>query len=201
MRTDDAAPALRRKVAILIWDGVELLDFAGPAEVFTTTDRGRAFEVYTVSAELHPVVSQGFLSINPQHAFRGAPRPDILLVPGGNADIPIGSASTMEWVRTTSHAAEITMSVCTGSLVLAAAGLLDGLEATTWHGSLDQLRTLAPRARVVGDRRFVDNGRIVTAAGVSAGIDAALHLVHRLVGDDAARDSARWIEYTPAHQT
>jgi transcriptional regulator GlxA family with amidase domain len=200
MRTNDASPKPRRKVAILLWDGVELLDFAGPAEVFTTTDRGRAFEVYTVSTELHPVVSQGFLSINPQHAFRGAPRPDILLVPGGNADVPVASASTLEWVRTTSHAAEITLSVCTGSLVLAAAGLLDGLEVTTWHGALDKLRSLAPRARVVEDRRFVDNGRIITSAGVSAGIDAALHLVHRLVGENAARDAARYIEYTPAHK-
>ncbi len=195
---DITATATRRRVAILVWDGVELLDFAGPAEVFTTAHRGRAFEVYTVAAELYPVVSQGFLSINPQHALRNVPRPDILLIPGGNTDIPIGHQATMDWVRTTSQSAEITLSVCTGSLVLAAAGLLDGLEATTWHDAIDRLREAAPRTRVRPDKRVVDNGRIITAAGVSAGIDAAIHLVARLLGQPAAHDTARYIEYTSA---
>lgn len=192
------SPAARRQVAILLWDGVELLDFAGPAEVFTRAQHGRAFEVYTVAAERHPVVSQTFLSINPQHALRGAPRPDILVVPGGNTDIPIAHAPTLDWVRHTSQAAEITLSVCTGALVLAAAGLLDGLEATTWHGAMDRLREVAPRTRVLDDRRVVDNGRIITSAGVSAGIDGAIHLVSRLLGDDAALDAARYIEYRPS---
>ncbi len=195
---DNTTPAIRRRVAILVWDGVELLDFAGPAEVFTTAQNGRAFDVYTVAAELYPVVSQGFLSVNPQHAHRNAPRPDILLVPGGSTDIPIGHQPTMDWVRTTSHSAEITLSVCTGALVLAAAGLLEGLEATTWHGAIDRLREAAPRTRIRPDKRVVDNGRIITAAGVSAGIDAAIYLVARLLGQPAANDAARYIEYTSA---
>ncbi len=195
MSTNETSSPARRKVAILIWDGVELLDFAGPAEVFTTAQRGRAFEVYTVAAERYPVVSQNFLSINPQHALRGAPGPDILVIPGGNTDIPIRHEATMDWVRHASHAAEVTMSVCTGALVLAAAGLLDGLEATTWHAAIDRLREAAPRTRVLDNRRVVDNGRIITSAGVSAGIDAAIHLVSRLLGDVAALDTARYMEY------
>lgn len=196
----DAAPAPAvaerggpRQVAILVYEGVELLDFAGPGEVFAASGR-RAFEVYTVGETAAPVLSQRFVTVTPRYSIAEAPRPDVLVVPGGDAG-NLMSAPMLAWIRATAKDAEVVLSVCNGALVLAEAGLLDGLGATTHHGSLDSLRRMAPTATVHADRRFVDNGRVVTAAGVSAGIDAALHVVRRLAGDDAARRTARYMEY------
>lgn len=101
----------------------------------------------------------------------------------------------MAWLRKAAAQAEVVMSVCNGALVLADAGLLEGLEATTHHGSIETLKRMAPRTTVHADRRFVDNGKIVTAAGVSAGIDASLHVVSRLLGGEAAQRTARYMEY------
>jgi len=184
-----------RKVALVVYEGVELLDFAGPGEVFAAADRGRAFDVFTVGPSREPITSQGFVEITPSYAFADAPAPDVVVVPGGGVRSLIGDSKALDWLRRVSGEAEVVMSVCNGALVLARAGLLDGLEATTHHGSLGALRRVAPTATVHDDRRFVDNGRVVTAAGVSAGIDAALHLVARLVGEDEARQTARYMEY------
>lgn len=184
-----------RKVAILVYPGVELLDFAGPGEVFASANHGRAFEVFTVGLSKEPITSQGFLQVVPTHTFSDAPEPDVVVVPGGGARSLIESPTAMDWLRRVSAEAEVVMSVCNGAFVLARAGLLDGLEATTHHNGLEALRRAVPTATVHGDRRFVDNGRVVTAAGVSAGIDASLHLVARLVGESEARQTARYMEY------
>ena len=189
----------RRKVAILIFDDVEVLDFAGPFEVFGIAGERsgvRHFEVFTVAESRAPVAARNGLSVNPTYAVDDCPAPDIIVVPGG-----IGSRRAMrnpallDWVRRASGLAELTLSVCTGALVLGAAGLLDGLRATTHHTAIDLLREMAPRASVVEGERFVDNGRVIAAAGVSAGIDMALHVVERLLGTDVARETARQMEY------
>lgn len=185
----------RRDVAIPLYEGVELLDFAGPGEVFSWADHGRAFRVYTVAESRDTVISQGFVSVTPQYTFADCPEPDILVIPGGATRIPAGDPAVLAWVRETSGDAEVVLSVCTGSLLLAEAGLLEGLEATTHHDALGRLEEAAPAARVVRGRRFVDNGKVVTSGGVSAGIDASLHVVDRLLGPDAARETAAILEY------
>ena len=185
----------RRKVAILVFEGVELLDFAGPGEVFAAAGRAGAFDVFTVGVTREPIVSQGFLRITPEHSLADAPRPDLLVIPGGNVGSLLRSPEAMAWIKATARTAEVVMSVCNGALALAEAGLLEGLSATTHHGSIERLRQMAPATRVVEGERFVDNGRMVTAAGVSAGIDGALHLVSRLLGEEKAQSTARYMEY------
>ncbi len=192
-----------RNVAILVYEGVELLDFAGPGEVFSAAHhRGhgggagggqRAFRVYTVAKTREPVTSQGFVELTPGHSLADCPAPDIVVVPGGN--VPSEDPELQRWLAERARSCELVMSVCNGALLLGAAGLLDGLEVTTHHGSLQALARLTPRARVLSNRRFVDCGRILTCAGVSAGIDGALHVVERLLGAEEARGVARYMEY------
>jgi putative intracellular protease/amidase/YHS domain-containing protein len=182
-----------RKVAILLYEGVELLDFAGPGEVFAAG--GGEFEVYTVAASVEPVTSQGFVRVTPEHGFASAPPPDVLVVPGGNARAVLDDEASMAWIRAAAADAELVLSVCNGALILARAGLLDGGRATTHHGSLDALASMAPETEVLRDRRWVDNGKVITSAGVSAGIDAALHAVARLIGPATATGIARYMEY------
>lgn len=188
-------PAKKRNVAIFVHRGVELLDFAGPGEVFAAAGRGRAFNVYTVAAAEGDVVSQRFLTIKPQYTLANCPKPDIIVLPGGNTRIPLDDPRVIEWVQKAGPDAEVVMSVCTGALLLAKAGLLDGKEATTHWGTIEALRKAAPKTKVHADRRVVDNGQVVTCAGVSAGIDGSLHVVERLLGKPAARDTARYMEY------
>jgi transcriptional regulator GlxA family with amidase domain len=190
---------MKRNVAILLFPEVEVLDFAGPFEVFAVSDElgdYEAFNVYTVADSPASVRARNGLMVVPDYMLESAPKPAVLIVPGG-----IGTRRLLEqprvldWVRTKSATAEITMSVCTGALVLGKAGLLDGLRATTHHECFELLREHAPAAQVVENERFIDNGRILTAAGISAGIDCSLHVVERLLGADAAARTARYMEY------
>jgi transcriptional regulator GlxA family with amidase domain len=185
----------RKVVAILVFDGMEILDFAGPAEVFAAAGDGRAFDVVTVGATRDDITSQGFVTIRPGKPLADVGRADVLVVPGGSTRQLVEDPRVVAWTRTTAAGADVTLSVCTGAFLLAKAGLLDGREATTHWGSIDALRSAAPRTKVHADRRFVDTGAVVTAAGVSAGIDAALHVVARLLGRPAALDTARYMEY------
>jgi transcriptional regulator GlxA family with amidase domain len=151
--------------------------------------------VFTVGPTSAPITSQGFVEVQPRYSLASAPRPDILIVPGGAAGTVISNADAMRWIETTAARAEQVLSVCNGAMILAHAGLLDGLEATTHHGSIAALRQHAPRTTVHADRRFVDNGKVVTAAGVSAGIAMSLHVVSKLLGGAAAASTARYMEY------
>jgi transcriptional regulator GlxA family with amidase domain len=142
-----------------------------------------------------PVLTCGGLSVNPHHRLGDCPRPDLLLVPGGQGTRQeMHNAVLIEWIRQASEKAELVLSVCTGALLLAKAGLLDGLEATTHHGAIDLLRQVAPKTTVHADRRFVDNGRVVCSAGIAAGIDMSLHVVGRLLGREVAEKTARQME-------
>jgi putative intracellular protease/amidase/YHS domain-containing protein len=188
----------RRNVAIFIYEGVELLDFAGPGEVFAaaqTIDGQRAFNVYTVAASADPVVSQGFVKVAPQHTIENCPRPDIIVLPGGATNNAMLDDRVMAWIKAATREAEITMSVCTGAFMLARAGLLDGRRATTHWASISRLKKESPAATVLENKRFVDNGQVLTTAGVSAGIDGALHVVERLLGLPAAQLTAKYMEY------
>lgn len=189
--TAGCAQAQRQSVAIVLYPGVELLDFAGPGEVFSAA----GFRVFTVALSDQPLVSQGFVRIMPQFAMADSPQPDITVIPGGDVGALLNNPEAMAWLDKAAKDGQHVLSVCNGALVLAKLGLLDGLEATTHHGSFRSLRRMAPNTIVHEDRRFVDNGKIITSAGVSAGIDGSLHLVSRLLGEGAARRTARYMEY------
>jgi transcriptional regulator GlxA family with amidase domain len=182
-------------VAIFVHEGVELLDFAGPGEVFAAADHGRAFKVYTVAASPEPILSQRFVTVTPQYTIANCPRPDIIVLPGGQTNVPLGDPKVIAWIKKVAPETEVTLSVCTGAFLLAKAGLLDGVEATTHWGSIEDLRREAPKTIVRENRRFVDSGKVVTSAGVSAGLDGSLHVVARLLGRDTARETARYMEY------
>jgi transcriptional regulator GlxA family with amidase domain len=197
--TTTAIAQEKRNVAILVWPGAELLDFTGPAEVFAAAGRHRLFNVYLVGLNKDAVRTQGSVTVVPEYTLENCPSPDVLIIPGGNMRPVEGNATVRAWVREKSQRAGTVMSVCTGAFVLAEAGLLDGLKATTHHFGHEALRRQFPKITVVTGDRFVDNGKFVTAGGVSAGIDAALHVVEKLCGKDAADWTAReWMEYRRA---
>ncbi len=179
-------------VAIFLYDGVELLDFSGPGEVFGATD---GFDVYTVSTYGEEIISQGFVKVKPEYSIENAPRPDIVVWPGGGTGPTSENPEVLNWIKKLSADGSVNMSVCTGANILASAGLLDGLNVTTWHGFTDQLQEIVPSSTVHEDTRFVDSGNILTTAGVSAGIDGALHMVARIKGHDVAKSTARYMEY------
>lgn len=190
-----------RRVAIVVYDGVEILDLAGPAEVlavaggFAGHDGPPALELYTVGRTVDPITAQGFVTIVPQYSIETAPPPDLVVIPGGSSRALSDDPAMMRWLTERAGAAEATLTVCTGAFPLARSGALDGLEITTWYGAVERLQALAPKAHVAHGRRFVDSGTYVTTAGVSAGIDGALHLVARLFGRRVADQTARYMEY------
>ncbi len=178
------------RIAFYLQDGVEVLDFAGPMEVFAYA----GFEVFTVSKTKGPITSQGILKVLPDYTLANAPKADVLAFFGGNSGAAAGDPAVIEWVRSREDV-RYYFSVCTGAFVLGEAGLLDGQTATTFHRSIDELRKRYPRADVRSDVRFVDNGRVITTAGISAGIDGALHLVQKVLGKKRAEQAARYMEY------
>lgn len=190
-------PALN--LAILLFDDAEVLDFCGPFEVFSVASRQTdppAFNVFTVAERPGLVSARNGLSVNPRHTFADCPTPNVLLVPGGQGTrTEMNNAPLIDWIRRTASEAELVMSVCTGALLLGKAGLLDGLEVTTHHIGFDLLREVAPAAFVHEDRRFVDNGKIITSAGIAAGIDMSLYVVERLLEAEVAAATARHMEY------
>lgn len=193
---------MKRNVAILIFDEVEVLDFAGPFEVFAVTDELRGhdtYRVYTVAPTEGVVRARNGLKVVPDFTTGNCPPPHVFIIPGGfGTRALLRNPALIEWVRWKARDAEIAMSVCTGSLVLGKAGVLDGLRATTHHECFGLLRETAPATTVVEGERFVDNGRVLTAAGISAGIDCALHVVSRQLGAETAAKTARYMEYRQA---
>jgi transcriptional regulator GlxA family with amidase domain len=196
-------------VGILIFDGVEVLDFAGPFEVFSRTrlvpgpesrrsEDAAPFDVFTVARTPGLVVATGGLEVRPKHSFADAPRIDLLLVPGGfGTRMLLDDAPVLEWIRKTAAGVRLLTSVCTGSLLLARAGLLDGKRATTHWGALDLLASLTPEVQVDRARRVVDDG-VISSAGVASGIDMAFYVVEKLHGKAVADETARYIEYRRA---
>jgi transcriptional regulator GlxA family with amidase domain len=188
-----------RHVAILLFDDAEVLDFCGPFEVFSVTGREiekGSFRVWTVAEEERLVVARNGLRVQPDYTLANCPPFGILLVPGGmGTRREMNRPEITDWIRERATSAELVLSVCTGALLLAKAGLLDGLEATTHFGALDLLCSVAPQTKVHKDRRFIDNGKVITSAGVAAGIDMSFHVVARLLGADTAQTTARYMEY------
>lgn len=179
----------RLTICFYLQDGVEVLDFAGPMEVFSYA----GFEVFTVSKTKGPIVSQGILTVIPDYGIEEAPQADILAFFGGNSNRAFNDSQVIAWVK--KQKPDFYFSVCTGAFILGKAGLLDNQTATTFHSSIDALRKEFPKAKVLSDVRFVDNGRVITTAGISAGIDGALHLVSKLKGEETAKNTAYYMEY------
>jgi putative intracellular protease/amidase len=186
-----AAASDRPKVAILVFNAVEIIDSMGPYEVFGAA----GFDVYTVAATKDPVTTAMGAKLVPRYSFADAPQPDVLVVPGGGVKAASVDPATLKWVTQVTAADRHTMSVCNGAFILAHAGLLDGLTATTTSGNIDRLRETFPKIKVVEDQRYVDNGKIITTAGLSAGIDGALHVVERMMGKGTAQQVALGEEY------
>jgi len=189
------------RIAFFIFDGAEELDWAGPWEVLAAWAKGwpeDGIETFTIAQHEGPVTCAKGLRVLPDHTWDDAPSFDVLIFPGGRGTRrQIGDQDIIDWVRAHADRGTLMTSVCTGALVYADAGLLDRSPATTHWGSLDDLTTLGTDIDARPDDRFVDNGSVITAAGVSAGIDMALHLVARLHSTDRAREVRRYIQYDP----
>lgn len=178
-------------VAVLLFDGVEIIDYSGPWEVF-----GEAgFKVHTVAEKPEPVHAVFGQQIVPDYTFSNSPPADILLVPGGSVTRAVRNAALIKWVQSNAASARHVMSVCSGAFILGRAGLLDGLTATTVSHAIDELSRACPKAKVVYDQRFVDNGKIITTAGLSSGIDGAFHLLSKINGRGVAQATALGMEY------
>jgi len=195
-----AAPVQQRprNVAILIFDGVIIIDYTGPYETFGHVyayNQPNPFNIYTVGEKQTTITTAFGMSVNPTYSTDTAPKADTLVVPGGVVRSVTGNAKVMQWLKDQSQQAEIVMSVCNGAFILAQAGLLDNLGATTTAGLIEQLRLVAPKATVVADKRFVDNGKIITTAGLTSGIDGTLHVIERLYGRGTAEAAALAMEY------
>ena len=193
-------------VGILIFDEVEVLDFAGPFEVFSRTrllkgaesrrsDENAPFNPFTVSIDTKPLTATGGLKIIADYTFNNFPKIDILIVPGGyGTRTLLNNEILLKWIKAVSDKANITASVCTGSLLLAKAGLLEGKRATTHWGAIEALKSISKDIQVITERRVV-NDEIITSAGVSSGIDMAFMIVENLYGEEVASDTSKYIEF------
>lgn len=191
-------------VAIFVFRNVEVLDFAGPYEVFTTasrvftkTNRSAAapFSVFTIARDIGTVRARAGLVLTPDYTFANHVPIDLLIIPGGIVTAELETPAVAQWIERTAARAKLTASVCTGSFLLAQAGLLGGKSVTTHWEDLDDLKTMFPSLDVIEHQRWVDEGSIVTSAGISAGIDMSLHLVERLCSRQLALDTARQMDF------
>ncbi|WP_190285647.1 DJ-1/PfpI family protein [Montanilutibacter psychrotolerans] len=179
------------RVGVVLFDGVQIIDFAGPYEVFGNA----GFGVVTLSHDGKPVTTAMGLTVTPDASFADAPPFDVLLVPGGDVGDAQKDPQVLSFIREHAAGSRHVLSVCTGAFILAGAGLLDGQQATTFTPRIDELARQFPAVNVIRDVRWADNGRIVTAAGLSSGLDAALHVVARLKGTEKAQSVALHLEY------
>lgn len=199
----------RNRVGIVLFENIEVLDFCGPFEVFSVTrldeerrqEESSPFEVLLIAEKADPVLTTGGMQVIPHHTFESCPKLDILVVPGGwGTRKELKNPVMLNWLRHRAAEVETLTSVCTGSMLLGSAGLLDGCHATTHWRSLDWMRESFPSVTVEYDKHVVEDGKILTSAGISAGIDMALNVVARYCGETIARATARQMEYPyPEH--
>src|SRR5262245_16094247 len=190
-------------VGILIFDDVEVLDACGPFEVFSVArthphhdDQHRLFRVFMIAQETRTVTARGEMLLQPHYSVGSHPDLDLLIVPGGQGTRrELTNTNIIHWIQQQHEKTRMTLSVCTGSFLLAQAGLLRGSRATTHWNWIEWMCKEYPDVTMVANARFVDEGKIVTSAGISAGIDMSLHVVGRLCGKETARWTARRMEY------
>lgn len=195
----------RKRLGIVVFDEVEVLDFCGPFEVFSVTrlneeqrrEEPSPFDVLLVAQFDRPIITTGGMKVLPDITFDNCPSLDILVVPGGwGTRSEMKNETLLSFVRTHAAHVEILASVCTGALILGRAGLLDGLRATTHWSSLQMMRELFPKVMVDTESHVVEQGKIITSAGISAGIDMALRVVSRYFGETIAHSTAKHMEYS-----
>lgn len=188
-----------RNVGVLLFDRVEVLEFSGPYEVFSLANRlsdTELFKLQTVSYTGEPLRADGGLQLVPDYAMHDCPHLDVIIVPGGDGSKEVMQVEeALNWVVHRAAQAEKVMSVCSGALILAQGGLLDDLESTTHHRRWKMLEQLAPKTAVIREARYVDNGRILTTAGVASGIDGALEILYELHGQETSEAVARFMEH------
>ena len=191
-------------VGIYIYNEIEVLDFAGPFEVFSTASRVQdrmdpdmpdLFDVFTISDNMNPIFARGGLQIVPKYSISGHPKINLLIIPGGIVSEELKKEHLISWIKESSNGADITSSVCTGAFLLAKAGLLRSKAATTHWEDIPDLVSMFPDIEIKKDVRWVDEGNIVTSAGISAGIDMCLYLVSRVVSSDLAVRTAKQMEF------
>ena len=195
---------MRKRLGIVIFDEIEVLDFCGPFEVFSVTRLNEAlrreesspFEVLLIGQSDQPITTTGGMKVIPSITFEHCPPLDILVIPGGwGTRREMNNEVLLSFIRMQANNTSTLASVCTGALILAQAGLLDGLKATTHWGALAMMRDLFPKVIVDADLNVVEQGKIISSAGISAGIDMALSIVHRYFGETIARATAKHMEY------
>lgn len=190
-------------IGILIFDEVEILDFSGPYEVFSTAARVHArlanaamlFRCFLIAAEMRPIRTRGGMKVLPDCVLPPAGDLDVLIVPGGDVSVVLENLAVIDWLRSQHQDVSILASVCTGAFLLAKAGLLDGLAATTHWQDQEELQAAFPAVTVRSEVAWIDCGKILTSGGIAAGIDMSLHLVERLAGKQLAQTTAKQMEY------
>jgi len=187
------------RVGIFLFNEVEVLDFAGPFEVFSLTLKNdeKAFEVITIGETSEVISARNNLKVLPNSTFKDELNLDILIIPGGYGAevIEIKSKVTLAWIKEQNHKVSILASVCTGALLLAECGLLDNKKATSHWMDLDRLENEYPKVNVIRNVKFVDEGNIMTSGGISAGINLSFHIIKKLLGADIANITAKRMEY------
>ncbi|MEL7120663.1 MAG: DJ-1/PfpI family protein [Bacteroidota bacterium] len=190
----------KRTVGILIFYNAEVLDFAGPFEVFSVASQmydNTYFDVRMIAKTKDPIKAVNGLSVNPDHSFDDAPKLDILIISGGmGASLVLKDEESMKWVKKTVKKSELTISICTGAAILAKLGFLDNKPYCTHHTIYDYVQGFAPTAKPQQDKRYVQSDeKIYTSAGISAGIDLSFHMVEILCGKEVASNTAMYMEY------
>lgn len=186
-------------VGIFLFNEVEVLDFAGPFEVFSITKvhEEKPFTVYTVSQNGEMITARNGLKVKPDYSIEDLPPVDILIIPGGKGarENEVKNDIIINWVRQQMKEVKLMTSVCTGALLLAKAGLLEGVKATTHWASIQTFKKDFPNVEVMENVKFVDEGHIITSAGISAGINMSFHIVKNLLGVEIAEETAKSMEY------
>jgi putative intracellular protease/amidase len=188
----------KKNVAVFLFNDVQIIDYTGPYEVFVNANaNGHSYyNVFTVAVTTEPIKTIGDMTVTPKYRLDNHPKVDVLVLPGGwGVWASRKDPKVIAWIQKCAKDAEVVLSVCNGAFFLSKAGLLDGKKATTTAAAISRLQAEAPRAKLVSDKRFVDNGKIVTAGGLSAGIDGALHVVEKTLGKGWAQMVAVWMEY------
>ncbi|SDI03227.1 DJ-1/PfpI family protein [Alteribacillus bidgolensis] len=191
----------QRTVGILIFNEVEVLDFAGPFEVFslaTLPDSDiKPFIVETISEDGEMISARNGLKVTPDYSFNNHPKLDIIIIPGGYGaeEIEINNPKVIQWIEKQQSKTEFMTSVCTGAFLLAKSGLLNGKRATTHWMDIDRLENDFPLVSVLRDVKFIDEGSIITSGGISAGINMSFHLISRIYGKSVSKEIAKRMEY------
>lgn len=187
------------KVGIYIYENAEVLDFSGPFEVFATASRflkkSEQLEPFLISQEEKTVCARGGYKVLAQHNFKDAPLLDVLIVVGGVHTQELLKEEVLTWVKEQASRVKLVASVCTGAFILAQAGVLTNQKVTTHWEDIEDLQKSFPLLEVVGEKRWVDTGRLVTSGGISAGIDMSLHLVSKLISHELAQKTAKQMEF------